>query len=53
MEVNLENFIYLNEKWGENWREVNPYKFPFNNIEFPNSYTSWDLNYVRKKYLGF
>jgi len=52
-EVDLKNYEYLNEKWGEHWRRLCPYKFPFNNKEYFNSYTSWDLDYIRKKHLGF
>ena len=29
--VNFINYEYLNKKWGEDWRVVNPYKKPFNN----------------------
>jgi len=52
-EVDLKNYEYLNKKWGKHWRGLYPYKFPFNNKEYSNSYTSWDLDYIRKKYLGF
>ena len=52
-EVNLINYEYMNKKWGEDWRVVNPYNKPFNNIEYPQSYTTWDINFIRKKYLGF
>ena len=51
--VNLINYEYLNKKWGEDWRVVNPYKKPFNNNEYPQSYTTWDIDFIRKKYLGF
>ena len=52
-EVDLKNYEYLNEKWGEHWRGLTPYKFPFNNKEYSNSYTSWDIDYIREKYLDF
>lgn len=52
-EVNLINFEYLNEKWGEGWRQVAPHWNPFRNSEYPNTYTTWDLSFVRRKYLGF
>jgi len=51
--VNFINYEYLNKKWGEDWRVVNPYKKPFNNNEYPQSYTTWDIDFIRKKYLGF
>jgi len=47
-EINIE---YLTKKWGENWRTCYPYPLPFNN--YPISYTSYDLEFIRKKYLGF
>tara|TARA_R110000851_G_scaffold67675_1_gene152729 strand:+ start:2745 stop:3563 length:819 start_codon:yes stop_codon:yes gene_type:complete len=51
--VNLINFEYLNQKWGNHWRTLSPYITPFNNPEYPQSYTTWDLSFIRKKYLGF
>jgi GT2 family glycosyltransferase len=47
-DINIE---YLTEKWGEGWRTCSPSSLPFNN--YPISYTTYDLNFVRKKYLGF
>ena len=52
-EVNEINFEYMNKKWGEGWRYVNPYKTPLNIEDIPLSYTSYDLEFVRKKHLGF
>jgi GT2 family glycosyltransferase len=51
--VNLINFEYLSKKWGPRWRQTWPYFNPFNNPDFPISYTSYDLKYIRRKYLGF
>lgn len=51
--VNITNFEYLNEKWGEGWRQVQCYEHPYNNPNIPISYTSYDLGFVRKKHLGF
>ena len=51
--VNLINFKYLNKKWGEHWRTISPYNYPFNNSEYPQSYTTWDIDFIREKYLGF
>lgn len=52
-EVNLINFEYLTEKWGPRWRSTWPYVYPFNNESIPISYTKFDIDYVRKKHLGF
>lgn len=49
-ELNIE---YLTQKWGEGWRVVDPTSEPFTNKPIPISYTTWDLNFVRKKHLGF
>ena len=46
----MEN-IYL--KVGDGWRMVQPHWNPFCNAEYPQSYTTWDLDFVRSKYLGF
>ena len=43
----------MNEKWGSGWRMSWPFFHPFNNDSFPISYTTFDLNYVRRKNLGF
>jgi len=48
---NETNFEYLNEKWGDGWRYCSPKKVPYDN--YPLSYTSYDLGFVRKKHLGF
>jgi hypothetical protein len=45
------NFEYLNKKWGPGWRMCEPKELPFEN--YPISYTSYDLDFVRKKHLGF
>jgi GR25 family glycosyltransferase involved in LPS biosynthesis len=51
--VNLMNFEYLTKKWGDNWRMSAPTKLPFEGHEIPISYTSFDLDFIRKKHLGF
>ena len=53
IEVNIINFEYLNKKWGEGWRWCTPFSNPFQNNNYPNTYTTWDLEFVRRKYLGF
>jgi len=52
-QVNETNFQYLNEKWGPGWRMVNPTETPFNIEGMPITYTTYNLDYVRKKHLGF
>ena len=47
------NKEYLDKKWGNGWRLCNPYQTPFENSDMPLSYTSYDLSFLRKKYLGF
>lgn len=51
--VNLKNYEYMNIKWGEGWRMVDPYKHPFNIEGLDPRTTSFDLNFSRKKHLGF
>jgi len=52
-----ENAFYMTSKWGPNWRDVywnmNPWPTPYNNPEIPISYTKFDLNFWRKKHMGF
>lgn len=48
---NETNFEYLNKKWGTGWRNCDPTALPFNN--YPISYTSYDLDFVRRKNMGF
>jgi hypothetical protein len=49
----LNEWEYLTEKWGPNWRMLQQYKAPFNNESFDNKYTKYDLDFVRRKHLGF
>lgn len=49
----LNETEYLNKKWGDNYSIYNTYKNPFNDERFKSSITSYDLDFVRKKYLGF
>jgi GT2 family glycosyltransferase len=57
---NESNQYYICDKWGYNpnvddspWLISQPYKFPFNNPNISISNNSYDLNFVRRKYLGF
>ena len=52
-DINETNFIYMNEKWGEGWRMLNPWKHPLNKVNIPIDYTTYDLEFVRSKNLGF
>jgi len=52
-QINEINFEYLNQKWGPGWRMTNPQPTPFSIEGMPHTYTTYDLSYVRKKYLGF
>jgi hypothetical protein len=51
------NHEYMAEKWGQDWKdkywECTPYKHPFNDERMPMSITTYDLEFQRKKYLGF
>jgi GT2 family glycosyltransferase len=51
--LRVNEWEYLTEKWGSNWRSLQTYKTPFNNQSFNNKYTTYDLDFVRKKHLGF
>jgi hypothetical protein len=52
-DVNIINFEYMEKKWGPNWRMTWPFLHPFDNQTMPLTYTSYDLEFVRKKHLGF
>jgi beta-1,4-mannosyl-glycoprotein beta-1,4-N-acetylglucosaminyltransferase len=49
----LNEYQYMPSKWGDDWRKSTPYSNPFNAANFPVSYSTYDLNFLRKKYLGF
>lgn len=44
---------YMDIKWGKNWRYCGPTKFPFNDDRLPLTYTTYDIDFIRKKYMGF
>ena len=50
-QINIVNFEYMTEKWGQGWRMTSPWKKPFQIM--PMTFTTYDLSFVRKKYLGF
>jgi hypothetical protein len=49
-DVNIE---YLTEKWGPNWRTCSPEDLPFKNKNHSIKETTYDLEFIRKKHLGF
>ena len=49
----INELEYMTKKWGPNWRNCQPWKFPFNVQNNPISTTSYDLQFVRRKNLGF
>lgn len=51
--VNDLNIDYLTEKWGPEWRTVQPTRDPFGSKPSPITVTNWDIDFVRKKNLGF
>lgn len=51
--VNAMNIEYLTRKWGPDWRTCAPTPIPFEHEEKLISQTTYDLNFVRSKNLGF
>jgi hypothetical protein len=51
--INQVNFTYMSEKWGGGWRTCEPYRNPFNVSNNKLGQTTWDLDFVRSKHLGF
>lgn len=50
------NKRYLHMKWGEAWQahvEGETHKTPFNVPDLPIDFTTYDLEFVRRKHLGF
>lgn len=52
-EVNLINFEYMFKKWGDHWRMSSPHSRPFDDSNNEIGRTTYDLEYVRRKHLGF
>lgn len=52
-EVNRKNFDYMTEKWGPSWRVQAPQEHVYGVPSMPISYTSFNLEFARSKYLGF
>lgn len=49
----LNETEYLTKKWGSNYQSLNTYSTPFNKSEYDSRFTTYDLNFVRRKHLGF
>ena len=50
------NKRYMHMKWSESWQghvDGETYKTPFNLDDLPVSFTTYDLDFVRRKHLGF
>jgi GR25 family glycosyltransferase involved in LPS biosynthesis len=47
------NIEYLTKKWGPDWRKMSPNAQAFNGEQIPLSVTTWDIDFVRRKHLGF
>ena len=52
-ESNAKNIEYLSKKWGKDWRICAPTSVPFEGDVLPVSTTTYDLDFVRDKNLGF
>jgi FkbM family methyltransferase len=49
----MNESLYLTQKWGDEYFSSDIYTSPFNNDNYDVRYTSYDLNFIRAKYLGF
>lgn len=49
-QINEINFEYLNKKWGEGWRMTYPLKNPMGIENAPLSYTTFDIDFIRRKH---
>lgn len=53
-QVNYINWEYLTEKWGPDWRGTSPNNaYPFEGKNNSLTVSTYDLEFNRKKYLGF
>jgi hypothetical protein len=51
--INQINIEYMTQKWGPDWRVCQPVQHPYGKADIPIDYSTWDLNFVRSKHLGF
>ena len=49
----LNQDLYMDLKWSKKWRYCSPTKHPFDNTSLPLTYTTYDIDFIRKKYMGF
>lgn len=49
----LNQSMYMDLKWSSNWRVCGPTSHPFDNSSLPLTYTTYDIEFIRKKYMGF
>ena len=49
----LNQDLYMDLKWSKNWRYCGPTTHPFDNNSLPLTYTTYDIDFIRKKYMGF
>jgi len=52
-QINELNFEYMYEKWGPGWRMTNPQVHLFGRHGTPITTTTFNLEFARKKHLGF
>lgn len=52
-QIHFLNWEYMYKKWGDQWRNTHPQTYPMNIQGMPLTYTTFDLDYARQKYLGF
>ena len=51
--ANMVNFDYMTQKWGPDWRTCQPWFHPFDYQIDTLKFNTFDLDFVRKKNLGF
>jgi hypothetical protein len=49
----INEYEYMTNKWGNDWRWVNPWTNPWNQTNSDPGHWRWRLDFVRRKYLGF
>lgn len=49
----LNDIEYMVKKWGDNYHSLNAYSKPFNKQDCTSSYSTYELEFIRKKHLGF
>lgn len=49
----LNETRYMTKKWGNDYQSLNAYSKPFNTEIYDSGHMTYDLEFIRKKYLGF